>query len=452
MGGLPRIEILALQDAASQGQLTNLTRDECRREFGGLFDATYDAVVLVTDIQSASSVVQTGTLRSRFDYHRAMETETTAALDGPAVQYCLARAGPPQTCRLVVSSYLLGIVAVLNLAMLTIIVTALAWRRFMPLVTLGDAIRSFMRNPDPTTATSCFLDKKDVEQGHWGLNEAKYFTPADHYWIFTPSVLRWVFTAACWLALTGPTVAALALLTARDRAAGLSPLGTPTPYTTFVLPLSSTNSGIAVIAALPQLLLAILYLAVNSLLTTYWLSHESTAFAVEHRVLRVSSDAVGEQTTSLFLTLPRPVSWVLLTWFAAMGFLLSQAVFPALFAIVSPVAPSSFQAVAFSTQALLALLVLLVVLALGVLALGLRRAPPAVYHARRRVGNPLALRGGSCSAALSAKCHSAPGEDDKPWRRPVAYGVVNEAFGMTIGHCAFSSLGIGNVDPSKPYG
>ncbi|CAJ2510470.1 Uu.00g132790.m01.CDS01 [Anthostomella pinea] len=68
----------------------------------------------------------------------------------------------------------------------------------------------------------------------------------------------------------------------------------------------------ALMPALPQLVLAILYLTINSLLTTSFPSHETALFAMGSRALRVSSNPSGRQPTSLYLTLPPPVWWMLL--------------------------------------------------------------------------------------------------------------------------------------------
>ena len=114
-----------------------------------------------------------------------------------------------------------------------------------------------------------------------------------------------------------------------DPSNHLSPFGAASSYATLLFPdaIQPSPLGATLIACLPQLLLATLYLCVNSLLTVFFLSHESSLFAIKHRVLRVSGDAPeGEQVTSLYLTLPRPISWFLVVLFAGMGFVLSQRV------------------------------------------------------------------------------------------------------------------------------
>jgi hypothetical protein len=210
---------------------------------------------------------------------------------------------------------------------------------------------------------------------------------------------------------------------------------------------------LALITALPQLLLGILYLSSNALLTTYFLSQELSLFALGPRSLRVSSHPAGTQTASLYLSLPRPVSWLLLAMFTALGFVLSQAVFP----IVSSSATlqeeqqqsTAAPRIAFNAQALLILFALLVLLLVSVLALGFRRTP-AVALGIGAKGNPLALSGGTCSALISARCHPMHSEGDF-WLGPITWGVVEESSETQPGRCAFTGRTIGVLDAGRQY-
>ncbi|KAI2625006.1 hypothetical protein GGR54DRAFT_545924 [Hypoxylon sp. NC1633] len=492
-GGLSDFDITNLQDAASG--FANLTSTTCFQDFSGVFQYSFDSVLLVTDSTSTtSSLIQTarpGTSLSTFTSNNV----DIKAQDASLVQYCLARPSGPQTCSVNLSGSILGFAVLLNLATVISMAIILARSSFNPLVTIGDSIRSFLRHPDPTTVNACLLTKSDVQQGAWAASESQYFVPADHYWFQTPSLPRWALTAFALLALVGPTAAALGIMIRANPDNPLTPFGIATPHMTYPLPSPTGTAQMALLAALPQLLLAILYFVANAHLTTYFLTHEFSLFALGSQPLRVSSNPAGEQTTSLFLTLPRPVSWTLLAWFAGMGFTLSQAVFPGVVTLIpSPStgpqhSPSSASdnnandiiALSFSTQALLTLLALLVILALAILGLGTRRAAAASLASGEAKGNPLALalRGGSCSAVISAKCHNhipAPQDAAAPrsgerlgdrvgererereremegelWLRPVAWGVVEEGTGMRPGRCGFSAHGTGCVDAGRNY-
>ncbi|KAK6189247.1 hypothetical protein LQW54_013473 [Pestalotiopsis sp. IQ-011] len=107
-------------------------------------------------------------------------------------------------------------------------------------------------------------------------------------------------------------------------------------------------------------------------------------------------------------------------------------------------------AVGFSTQALVALLALLGALMMLVLGLGFRSAPGSALVNGQEKGNPLALKGGSCSAALSAKCHPAAAEYE-PWTQELTWGVVADGLGLQDSCCGFSALSVGAVDVGRAY-
>ncbi|KAI0156934.1 hypothetical protein GGR57DRAFT_74854 [Xylariaceae sp. FL1272] len=324
-------------------------------------------------------------------------------------------------------SLILNVVIVLSMAIILII------PYFGPIATLGDAIRSFLQIPDHSTLNTFLTSRADTRNGGWEPSDARSYTPKDHYWFLSPSFTRGVLTFASWIIVTGPTAAALAIMLSDSSANIQTPFGTATPSTTYLFPATLKITQAALLAALPQVLLSILYLAVNAILSTFFLSHELSLFALGPRPLRVSSNPSGAQTTSLYLSLPRPISWFLLAIFAALSFVLSQAIFPT--TAESPRIP----AIGFNTQALVVLLVLLVLLFIFVLALSLRRTVACLHTNGEAKGNPLALRGGSCSAVISAQCHYSRGEGAL-WLGPVAWGVVDG------GRCAFSGQPVGVVE------
>ncbi|KAI1800603.1 hypothetical protein F4811DRAFT_556683 [Daldinia bambusicola] len=463
-GGLSSIDITRLQDASSRSGLTDLDSTTCLHEFSDIFQPSFDAVLLITDSTSTtSSLIHTsksGTPLTTF----VSNNNDIVAPDGSLVQHCLARPSAPQTCSVNLSGSILGVAVLLNLVSVISMAIILARSTFDPLVTLGDAIRSFLRNPDPTTASMSLLTKNDVKKGGWGSSEAQFFVPANHFWAQTPTLPRWVLMAFAWIMIGAPTAVAVAFLIPKVIENPFTSFGVAVPHLTYLLPSPVQSAQMALFAALPQLFLAMLYFVTNSHLTTYFLSHEFSLFALSPQPLRVSSNPIGEQVTSFYLTLPRPVSWALIGWFAAMGFALSQAMFPGVLILSSPHSSQSLSnkivAISFSTQALIALLGLLVILILAVLGLGLRRAPAASLANGEVKGNPLVLSGGSCSAVISAKCHNhdviAPGqimrdEDQNIWLRPVVWGVVEEGTGMRPGRCGFSSNGTGCVDVGRNY-
>ncbi|KAK4141295.1 uncharacterized protein C8A04DRAFT_14224 [Dichotomopilus funicola] len=465
--GFSRPDLLALQRRVVDGDLVRLSAPDCMDQFGGAFETAYSAVLLVSDTQTTST---------------GMSRVTPPALVDPSamqVQYCLALPAPPPTCQVNLNASLLGIVALLN-SIAVVATSAVLFRRrsaFRPLVTLGDAFASFLQDPDPTTRGACLLTKSDVVRGRtWPRAEAKYWIPDSHYWARSVPFTGWLSTFLLWALCAGLAAAALVYHLTADTTSSLSALGLADPHALIRFPFtpSSTTTlppaAIAVLAAVPQLLFAVLYLSVNSLLTTYYLSHESSLFAMGGhpvgpvgRPLRVSADPVGAQTTGVRLTLPHVVSLPLAVLFAGMSFLTGQSfvavVVRAVPVSVSPTASPdaagespSLVALGTSGQALVALLIALGLLAIAVVTLGMRRAPSAITVKGEMIGNPMVMPGGSCSAVVSARCQPVGGREETAlWRRPVMWGVTREGNGYGVSHCGFTAGRAGTVGMGRSY-
>ena len=82
------------------------------------------------------------------------------------ISYCLSKIEPNQRCKLHFSSYILIAVTVANAAKALCMYLAFFRARAEPLVTLGDAIQSFLRDPDPHTKERCLWGKKDFKK-YW---------------------------------------------------------------------------------------------------------------------------------------------------------------------------------------------------------------------------------------------------------------------------------------------
>ncbi|KAK1828274.1 hypothetical protein QBC39DRAFT_374811 [Podospora conica] len=440
-GLLTRLDILSLQQQANRGELTNLTTTTCLQELGGVFSTRFSAALLITDTNSpTSSVLQTSSSGTAIPRNRA------------PLKYCLARPSPPPTCSLLLNGPLLGAIAVLHL--LALLTTALLlFSRFHPLATLGDAIASFLQSPDPTTtnAVSSLLTKSDVRQSRWGLDSAKYYLPSSHYWIQSPSLPRWLYTLLVWATTTALAATGLTHTLLSDPTSRLSPFGSITPHSALRLPTSVSPATAALIPGAAHMLLFTLYLATNALLTTYHLSHESSVFATAPaKPLRVSSRPEGEQRTSIFLTLPRWMSWLLATVFIGLDFLVGQSFFSVTMRLGGTEA-DGVDYLVMSGTALLGLVAGLVGVAVGVVGLGARRAEAVGVDG----GNPMVMRGGSCSAVLGARCGGS-GSGGRMGvgleRGRVRWGVVRRGEGMVPGRCGFGrEVGVERVERGGCY-
>lgn len=249
-----------------------------------------------------------------------------------------------------------------------------------------------------------------------------------------------------WLLPTGMAAAMLSMAMVDSSEGAFVSLGKPN--TTYALPAGVPQLGLAAVVALPQLLLVALYLSTNAHLSVFYLSHEISQFAVPgaSQSLRISSGyPMGTQTTSLYLTLPRPISWLQFILFVAAGFMLSQA-----FRLVTL---DDVPFLGLNPLPLVILLGLLVVIGAIVLGFSLRRTNvPPPNDEGRRAGNPLALRGGSCSAVISARCHRSALEGADMVSLPLCWGAVhNGGEGSKVGHATFSSQPVEALNVAKAY-
>ncbi|KAK4679160.1 hypothetical protein QC764_201670 [Podospora pseudoanserina] len=474
-GGLSRLEILSLQRQASSDGMANLTRSDCFIQLDRTLESDLSAILLVSNINSPSSLLQTAAGPRTSPFSSIVSDQST-------IRYCLsAPLIQPKTCEVNLNASLLGVVALLNSFALVAGASILFKHhsRFSPLCTLGDAINSFLREPDTATQQSGSLlsKKQDVLTGRWGagINEpAKYYIPTHHYWIKSVSFTNLTTFVAVWTVIASLVIVALAISVCHDPAHLLTsfPSTLLGAKSLVMFPGGIPPAGAAIITALPQLGLVLLYLTTNSILTSYHLSHECSLFAVSPRPLRLSSPfPQGLQTSSLFLTLPRPLSWLLIFGFIALGFLLSQS-----FVLVSvTTGDMTANAVGLSGVGLLALLSLLLILLLLVLGLGLRKAPPAGLQGWELKGNPMVLEGGSCSAVVAARCHyhqffvpggngtrdgtTISGEERRReqsiWKQELIWGVIKPGVGMEVGLCGFgrgeAQDGVGRLGVGRCY-
>ncbi|KFA64070.1 hypothetical protein S40285_06739 [Stachybotrys chlorohalonatus IBT 40285] len=354
------------------------------------------------------------------------------------------------SCSLEANGPLVAVIAVLNLLIVVIVALALAIPSLKPLITLGDAIASFLVEPDPTTEDCCLMSKADAKSGQWERAQFKQWTPESYRWVQTPSIVRWAIWAVCWIVPTGATGALLALTLSEGREDAFDSFGTLNSI--YDVSIDTQQFALAMIVSLPHILLAVLYLSTNALLTMFFLSHEFSQFAIPNKFtpLRVSNgQPIGSQATSLFITLPRPYSWLLLLLFISSSFMLSQGMY-----LVSSEGEDEWSAaIGVSPLPLAVLLGLLIVVGGVVLGLSIRSADPSPsVQDGQPAGNPLTLRGGSCSAVISAKCHRTSTETRGMALHALSWGVVGGLVqGSTAAHASFSTGPVGAINVGEAY-
>ncbi|KAI9803253.1 MAG: hypothetical protein M1825_002044 [Sarcosagium campestre] len=364
------------------------------------------------------------------------------------VAYCLSLSLEEQ-CELQFSLAILLVVVACNLIK-AIGTLMTVWKMNHPtLVTLGDAISSFLQFPDETTREMCLASKEAVQVGTWKFPpQPRKWTARRQFWFAAASPFRWVTSNI--LCICGIAVPA-ALLTRGLRSIaesddidislrGLRALGFGQVSTSTLVETGSQLSltGNVLLANLPQFILSLLYLSYNAIYTCELVAHEWNRFGYLRKRLRVTSASPG-QVSTYYLGLPYSYGVPLLIISVLLHWLFSRSIFlvnikfldyRGLDRLTASASSSILHSrditqCGYSPIAIIISIIISGVMVIVGLVNGFRRYRPGI---------PLA---GTCSAAISAACHPHPDEIPDAAFMPVQWGVVSHADG--IGHCSLSS-------------
>jgi hypothetical protein len=96
---------------------------------------------------------------------------------GRPVQYCLSETST-ESCELHLSLQIIIVVMIMNIIKVVVMLTLAfgAFRLLQPLLTIGDAISSFIENPDSTTENMCLISKAEIvaQPGLWSASPRKF--------------------------------------------------------------------------------------------------------------------------------------------------------------------------------------------------------------------------------------------------------------------------------------
>ncbi|KAL2887514.1 hypothetical protein HOO65_050635 [Ceratocystis lukuohia] len=460
-GGLPLDYLLSLQQTTSE--FTKLSTADCARDFASKIISSFGVLLLVTTQEDSAkgSLLQTainGTLLSDF---ADTITDSKIVTNGYNVDYCMALPSQlEKTCSIKVKTSLL-LASVLVTFIITLLLGAifLTMAKFLPLATLDDAINSFLNIPDNTTSGACLLTKDDVKEGRWHQVGEKLWAPQEHLWLMAPSMMRWVIWV---LSLFVPAILAAVSITlgiVDDPFKTLSNFAMPTDSQFHIFKAGSSDSSIALLSGLPHLFPAILYMVTDALVSTYFVSHEMSQYASSNRpkYLRLSSGVLrGNQTSSLYITIPFKWSWAIITIFIGLSFVVSQSIFMiSIKYLPSPLTSDQTlhetPGIGMSGIGMVLFIAILGLLLFLIVGLGMRRADPfPMSKASTFSGNPMVLRGGTCSAVISSRCHTLGRSDISS--EALVWGVVQEGDGAGIpGHAAFSYKEVGALQAGRAY-
>ena len=232
-----------LLSSARNGSLQHLDPRECVDNYAQNFQSTYGNLLLVTDQVStntsyvyltmqgvfnptryldltppqadpyewlcpndwrADCEVYLPTLRSEIKTGNWTVAGTSSSGGGWKVDYCLAEK-VSQFCKLQYSFPLTIVVITFNLVKSAILCYMWFGMREAPILTIGDAIASFLRRPDPHTKGGCLLLNREVESlfrysaasiEKYPLHKPRKYAGKRRHWGSAVSTRRWVFSIA----------------------------------------------------------------------------------------------------------------------------------------------------------------------------------------------------------------------------------------------------------------
>jgi hypothetical protein len=329
-----------------------------------------------------------------------------------------------------------------------------------PLITVGDAVETFLNENDSTTEGLCLLSKNDVmhatrSRKHWSMHGTKRYgndargklaCRRTRRWAAAASRMRWSLTIGFLLLALAVCSFLLFFAVRAIETYGFDiqkiGFGKVTPAA-IISGWSIGKEGSAtsmilssiLIANLPQTILSFLYLNLNGLLTSMWLASEWSDFASQRKTLRVSKPK-GSQRSTHFLQLPYKIAVPLLVLSGLLHWLISQSIFLAVIAEYAPTGglldDVAIASCGFSPLAMILVIVFGGLIIVATVGLGWARSYDASI--------PLV---GSCSVAIAAACHQ-PDWDTDASLKPVQWGVIPDVDEKGVGHCAFTS---GEVEP-----
>ncbi|KAL8685755.1 MAG: hypothetical protein Q9218_007560 [Villophora microphyllina] len=352
------------------------------------------------------------------------------------VDYCLSQP-VKEHCRLQFSLALLVMVIICNATKALCMILMIYQNDSEPLVTLGDAVASFLDGPDPTTRDNCTATKHRFMNRTWGKQLRSWETEKLR-WFNGASRKRWlVCNVLCIVALIIAGVLldkGISNFQLTDKSLkGIWNLGYGTITSQSLLAKGVILSGkgglfaTVLLANLPQLFLSFLYLTYNGLFTCMLLGQEWASYAHHRKPLRVTWPR-GEQRSTYRLQLPYTYGIPLIVFSGVLHWLVSQSIFLARVTALDPSGVEdkdySISTCGYSNIAIITVIIVGFIAVVFGIANGFRKYP---------AGMPLV---GSNSAAISAACH-APKDDVDASVLPVMWGAV-EMEGK-IGHCCFTS-------------
>ncbi|KAJ5929587.1 hypothetical protein N7454_006537 [Penicillium verhagenii] len=258
------------------------------------------------------------------------------------IQSCMAeKAG--QYCKLWYSFPLFIVVIGFNLVKTAVLTYMWLGISDAPILTIGDAIASFLGHPDPESQNQCLLTSREVKSRsrymksiptRKPLYQTKVFSNTRYRWSKAISTREWILLDLLWVIAIGTCISLLAygviMIAKNDSEANswTQPLGTA-DVNTLIYDTTWPASLVlnAMIANSPQVIFSLLYFTCNGQLTAMTLAAEWSSFAKERKGLRVSNNPKQSQRSKYLLSIPFRYAAPLMATSALLHWLISQSLF-----------------------------------------------------------------------------------------------------------------------------
>ncbi|KAF9894958.1 hypothetical protein FE257_004580 [Aspergillus nanangensis] len=339
--------------------------------------------------------------------------------------------------------------------------------RSAPLLTVGDAVASFITKPDPTTTGMCWMSNSDMERV-WGstpvsgpsqtalIHHSNTITHTElkpghltrsQLWWRAASIPRWIITLAlcaiCIIVgayLLGQSGSGSGARTTSIKSWWQLGFGTPTGSVVLQQAKQWPILGYVVVANTPQFIITISYYFYNNVLTSMVAAAEYHSYGSTRRTLRVSWPRPdSSQRSTYWLSVPYQYSIPVLAIYAALHWTISQSLF------YVQIVPYDLFGGHVDDQELRGLGYSPIAIFVSLLLGGVLVGSFLLVAVCRRLGSLIPLAGSS-SAGISASCH--PGVDvdastvalgEVAWGETAALPEWMVGDGGDVAHCSFTS-------------
>jgi hypothetical protein len=383
------------------------------------------------------------------------QTNRFELADEWSIDYCLSQTiDLDGVCQLQYSLVIMLTVLAANMTKFFVIFYFLYTAHDPVLATIGDGIASFLERPDPFTAGHPFLTRRSGRRFKSSdpPRSRRWKKPRTLRWWSGPSTVRWLITVTlCSLMIMGVSL----LLRVGNQQITSANAGSP-----YALGFGNYNSaatihlfkfnevltasdftsnslliGMVFVANIPQVMVSCLYFAYNTIYTAMVSADEWSRFTTHRKTLR-TTDPVGFQRSTYWLSLPLTYGLPLAAASSALHWLISSSLFISRTEVLDTTGDPesiSFMKIGYSPLAILVSLVFGGTMVLAMIVNGARRLQP---------GSVLVANN---SLAIAAACQR-PEDDINAHLNAVRWGVVREKNIDGKGHCCFTSR---EVDPPE---